>query len=102
MPYYPAPSTTGGASITQVEVDFGPTPISEAIFIISDSNATSSSRIKGSLAYDAPTGKDLDEVEMDNLAIDCGNASTGQFEMHICSEDGSYLHDKFKINYIIT
>lgn len=87
-------------TIKQTEVDFGTTPISEAIFIITDADVTVSSRIIAKVAYEAPTGKDLDEIEMDDLVIHCSNGA-GIFNMYIRSADGSYLSDKFKINYLI-
>lgn len=87
--------------ITQVEVDFGTTPLYEQTFSIANSLAAVGSKIIANIAYDAPTDKDLDEIEMDDLVIKCGNATTGFFDMLIRSVDGSYLADKFKINYII-
>lgn len=93
---------SGATNITQVEVDFGTTPVAEATFTIADANATfTGTKIIATLAYNAPTGKDLDEVEMDDLIIKCGNSTVGFFEMFIRSVDGSYLEGKFKINYII-
>ena len=88
-------------AIKQVEIDFGSLPVVSNIFTITDSDAISGSFITGQLAYDASTGKDLDEITMDSLEISCGNAITGTFQMFIKSTDGSYLHDKFKINYQI-
>ena len=90
-----------GRNVTQVEVDFGSTPLSQKIFTISDSSATTTSYITASVAYDAPTGKDLDELEMDSIVVICGNCTNGTFDMVINTSDGSYLADKFKINYII-
>ena len=92
---------SGATNITQTEVDFGATPVAEATFTITDAAAIIGSKIIATLAYDAPTSKDLDEVEMDDLIIKCGNASAGFFEMFIRSVDGAYLSGKFKINYII-
>jgi hypothetical protein len=96
---------TGGGSawggISQTEVDFGTTPLAEQTFTITDAAATIGSKIMATVAYDAPTGKDLDEIDMDDLVIKCGNATSGFFNMFIKSNDGSYLADKFKINYII-
>jgi hypothetical protein len=89
-----------GGNVTQVEVDFGSTPVDGTAFTITDNTVTSSSFITASLAYDAPTGKDLDEVEMDNLVIRCGTPTAGSFSMFIATADGSYLADKFKINYM--
>jgi hypothetical protein len=96
------PSSGGGASITQTEVDFGSTPLSEKLFTITDAAATTSSKITCSLAYDAPTSKDLDELDMDNIIVRAGNSATGSFSLYVTTADGSYLADKFKINYIIS
>tara|TARA_R110000851_G_scaffold291462_1_gene445802 strand:+ start:550 stop:963 length:414 start_codon:yes stop_codon:yes gene_type:complete len=84
------------------EVDFGELPLYEKEFTVKDTSVISTSNITASLAYEAPTGKDLDEVGMDMLSISCGQASAGTFRMFIKSIDGSYLADKFKINYSIT
>jgi hypothetical protein len=92
---------TATVSITQVEVDFGTTPVAEGQFTVADGNVISSSKIMATLAYDAPTSKDIDEIEMDNLNIRAGSATTGFFVMFITATDGSYLHDKFKINYLV-
>jgi len=84
----------------QTEVDFGSIAISEQIFTILDSDINVDKKIVAELAYDSPTNKDLDETEMDYLNIRC-SAGDGFFKMFITSNDGSYLHDKFKINYTL-
>lgn len=89
-----------GQVITQVEIDFGATPVQQGIFTISHTGAISGTRIIAAIAYDAPTGKDLDELDMDELIIKCGNATANQFTMFVKSADGSSVSDKFKINYI--
>lgn len=86
----------------QIEIDFGSTPIYEQIFTITDIDVIPSSTIIANMAYRAPTGKEIDECEMDELDIKCGPTISGQFSMLIRSKDGSYLHDKFFINYIIS
>ena len=91
-----------GVYTGQTEVDFGSTPVSESVFTIAYTGATSASKIIATLAYDAPTSKDLDELEMDNLIIKAGNAGTDTFQLYITTSDGSLLADKFKINYSIT
>ncbi len=95
-----APPATGNATIKQTEIDFGPTGVSEGIFTIIDGQISPTSNLIAQLAYVAPTNKDLDEVECDNLEIKC-QSSGGGFLMFVNSSDGSYLHDKFKINYLI-
>ena len=97
-------SSSGGSSVsmTQVEVDFGDLPVSSQEFTISDATAVSTSNISAAVAYEAPTGKQLDEVTMDNLQIRCGQPSAGSFKMFIDTAGGSYLAGYFKINYTIT
>lgn len=82
------------------EVDFGTTPVADGTFTITDNTVTSNSIIIASVAYLAPTSKDLDEVEMDDLIVRADQATAGSFSMYIKSADGSYLADKFKINYV--
>lgn len=99
----PGDTIPGGAAtinIKQTEIDFGSVPVSEGTFTIIDTDVLVTSQIIGSLAYEAPTGKDLDELEMDKLVIMCSNGS-GQFDIYVTTTDGSYLADKFKINYLI-
>ena len=86
----------------QAEIDFGALPIYQKEFTITDASVLTTSNITASIAYEAPTGKDLDEIEMDSLDIICGQATNGTFKIIIKSIDGSYLADKFKINYSIT
>lgn len=84
----------------QIEVDFGNIAIPEKSFTIADGDVKSNKKIIAQLAYEAPTGKDLDEIEMDYLNIRC-STQDGLLTMFITSNDGSYLHDKFKINYTL-
>lgn len=91
---------SSGTTIKQIEVDFGTTPVSEGLFTITDVAVTNISNIIASMAYKAATNKDLDECEMDNLIIRCSNG-VGTFDMYIITDDGSYLADKFFINYLI-
>lgn len=88
-----------GASVSQVEIDFGPAPVAEASFTITNASVTPLSNLTGSVAYVAPTGKDLDELEMDELDLKFGPGS-GQFVLYARGRDG-YIADKFKINYLV-
>lgn len=100
----PATAVPGGGSATEVyqtEIDFGATPVQEQSFTISHVGADSTSKIIASVAYDIATGKDLDEMEMDDLIIKCGNPAADSFTMFVRSADGSYLSGTFKVNYII-
>lgn len=92
------PGPPGAMNMTQIEVDFGTTNyVTEAIFTITDAACLITSKVIAVLAFEAPTGKDLDEVEMDSFFIEC-KAEAGQFQMHIYSLEGS-VYGKFKINY---
>jgi hypothetical protein len=86
--------------IKQTEIDFGSMPTTDVIFTIMDSTVKPTSHIIARMAYEVPTGKELDETEMDDLNIIC-KAGSGQFDMFIRSIDNSYLADKFKVNYIV-
>lgn len=87
--------------IKQTEIDFGATPIRELSFTITDADIISTSRIIAILSYEAPTGKDQDELEMDDLSIKC-SPGTGDFTMYVRALDDALVHDKFKINYMIS
>jgi hypothetical protein len=87
------------SAVTETEIDFGSTPVSEASFTITDSAITSSAmRVMATVSYSAPTGKDQDELEMDDLQLRAV-AGSGNFVLYVRAADGSYLADKFKINY---
>lgn len=83
----------------QVEIDFGALPVSEASFTIIDSDVSPSSQITGNVAYEAPTGKELDELTMDAIDLKFG-VGVGQFVVYAVGMNG-YIHDKFKINYTV-
>ena len=85
----------------KTEIDFGALPVSDKIFTITDANVSAASNITAAMAYDAATGKDLDETEMDALSVICGQAAAGSFKMFVKSVNGGSLADKFIINYQI-
>lgn len=98
MPYFP-PATSGSTNIKQTEIDFGTTPVAEASFTITDADVSATSQITGSVSYEAPTDKELDELDMDGLDLKFG-PGVGQFTIYARGTDG-FVHDKFKINYLI-
>ena len=89
----------GSANVKQTEVDFGAMPVPEATFIVADVDVTPSSNIIGSVAFEAPTGKDLDELEMDSLDLKFAPGS-GQLTINARGLDG-LVADKFKIKYLV-
>lgn len=83
----------------QVEIDFGSLPVEQADFVIADAGVNLASVISGSVAYEAPTGKDLDELEMDDLQLRFG-AGSGQFTINARGNAG-YVEGTFKINVVL-
>lgn len=89
----------GGSSVSQTEIDFGSLPVAEASFTVVDASVTPTSRIVGHVSYEAPTGKDLDEIEMDVLDLSFGPGN-GQLTLYAKGTQG-YVADKFKVNYVV-
>jgi hypothetical protein len=86
--------------VKQVEINFGDTNyITQNEFNIVDSSIVATDKISAEIAYVAPTGKDLDELEMDSFIFICG-AYEGGFKMLATALDGS-VYGTFKINYSI-
>lgn len=86
-------------NIKQTEVDFGTTPVSEASFVITDADVAPTSQLIGFVAYEAPTGKDLDELDMDTLDLKFAPGS-GQATLYATCLTG-YIAGNFKVNYLI-
>jgi hypothetical protein len=91
-------TASGAFTVTETEIDFGTTPVSEASFTVTVVGMTTAHKILTSVSYATPTGKDQDELEMDDLQLRAV-AGTGDFALYVRAADGSYLADKFKINY---
>lgn len=89
----------GDVHIKQAEIDFGALPVAEMSFLITDPDVEVTSNLQGEVAYVAPTGKDLDEMEMDGLELKFAPGS-GQFTLYARGRDG-YVADKFKVNYLV-
>jgi hypothetical protein len=95
MSYFPiAPSYTQSKL---VEIDFGALGLMDKTFTISDPNVTANSKMTGAIAYVAPTGKDLDELEFDNFDI-MFTPGAGTFNMVVRALDG-LVAGTFKIYY---
>ena len=88
-----------GGDLKQTEIDFGVTPVAELEFTIVDADVSPTSQLMGGVAYEAPTGKDLDELEMDQLDLKFA-PDTGQFKLYVTGLTG-YVAGTFKINYLI-
>lgn len=88
------------AVAAQTEIDFGATPVAFGEFTVTDATVTAGSIIVGSMAYQAPTGKDLDELEFDTLILQF-QPGAGQLVIRAHAADGGLVADKFKVNYIV-
>lgn len=85
----------------QTEIDFGEELyINQKEFTIFNDKVKSGSIILASVAYDAPTGKSLDELEMDVIEVKAGSSTEGSFKIIVTGTEGS-LRNKFKINYTV-
>lgn len=82
---------------TVVELDFGAIPIKWKKFSVTDSNIVSTDIVDCKLAYLQPTGKSLDEVEMDSFYIIC-KPKAGSIDFLIKSLEG-HVKGKFKFRY---
>lgn len=83
----------------QIEIDFGNTPYTNyKIFTITDSDIKPGDIIIANIAYEAPTNKSLDELEMDAIQTIAGGSSEGSFQLLVKGLEGS-LHNTFKVNY---
>jgi hypothetical protein len=89
----------GSATITQVELDLGTTPVAEATVNTVDAAVTTATKIIFALSGIAPTGKDEDELEMDDLMI-VPHPRAGSIDWFVRGNDG-YIADKFKLEYAI-
>lgn len=90
---------TASVSITQVEIDIGATPVASATLTIADATVSASSKLMGQIAYVAPTGKDLDELEMDDIQLLLAPGNK-EVDIFIRGLEG-YIADKFVINYVV-
>ncbi len=86
-----------GVSITEVEIDFGSSPMWSKSFTIIDGNVSPSSKLVATQSGSAATGRDADENEMDALILNCKPGS-GQFTMNAFAFPGP-VSGKYKINY---
>lgn len=85
----------------QVEIDFEEELYKDyKIFTIPDSDIQTGDIIIANIAYDAPTFKDLDEIEMDPIICTAGTSVEGSFQLIFRGLQGS-LRNKFKVNYTI-
>jgi hypothetical protein len=87
--------------VKQVEVDWGDNPLVETVktFAIADAGISALNRISAWLAYEAATGRDLDENELDTFVL-ATVAGAGFFTLSMHSLLGP-AHGLYKVNYQI-
>jgi len=93
------PVPPSAVNVKQTEVDFGDDKMTEKSFTITDADVSPTSQIVGNVAYEAPTDKDLDEVDMDPFELKFQPAS-GSFALFMKALEGS-VYGKFKVNYLV-
>lgn len=85
--------------VNQAEIDFGSYPVESGEFTVIDTQILPSSHITGTVAYEAPTGKDLDELDMDSIDLKFAPGN-GTLLIKARGLEG-YLHGAFKVNYMV-
>ena len=86
-------------AVIQVEVDFGIIPTRYKVFTITDVNVLLSSNLIFSQSGKAPTGKSIDENEMD-MFVFSATPKSGSFSLIATALNGPVV-GKFKLNYVI-
>jgi hypothetical protein len=94
---------TAAVGISQTTVDFGPSPVMEMLFTVADAAVTSTSKIRAWIASVAPTGKDLDEVQLEPLVVWANPSTTGTgfIDFLVRTLDGSTVSDQFVVQYLV-
>jgi hypothetical protein len=85
--------------VRQVLIDFGATPITYGEFTFTDGRVNSNSNLMGNIAYVAPPGRDLDEVEMEPFSISF-QPGGGQFIVLVQAIEGPVV-GQYYLNYYV-
>ena len=97
----PTFQTSVAPFMSTTEINFGTTPVNQRTFTITDALVSATDYINAQVAYVAPTGKQLDELEFDSFDFKCV-AGAGQFTLYARTIDMGYVAGNFKINYIVS
>lgn len=84
---------------TQVEIDVGTTPVPDFDAVVTDAAASTGSKVFATVSWDAPTGKDADDVSMDTYVVNA-DAGAGSITFRIAAHEG-WLEGTYKIDYLI-
>ena len=85
---------------TEVELDFGSTPVDSMIFEIADPRVTVTSKITIVQSGATPTGRTAGESELDPIAASARASGAGTFTVYCASLMGRVV-GKYKFNYQI-
>ena len=86
--------------VTEVEIDFGTTPVTSKVFAITDARAVTTHKIVAAQSYAAPTGKTAADNEWDALVLAAYVAVDGTISLVAHAITGPVV-GKFKINYLL-
>jgi hypothetical protein len=89
----------GGASWTEVEIDFGSVPQYSKSFTIVDASVAASSLIMAVQSGTAATSRSADENGMDGLVCNA-TAGTGQFTLNVFAVPGP-VAGKYRVSYVV-
>lgn len=93
---------SSSVTIKQTEIDFGADAVDGATFIVADADVQAGSKIIGSVAYAAPTGKDISELDGEGLDVKLGVHSAGNLWIRARGQQsGQRCYGKWKINYLV-
>lgn len=87
-------------SFKEVEIDLGATPVRDALVNTVDAAVTTGSIIMFNLSGKAPTGKDTDDVWMDNIVLQA-EPKAGSIDWRIRDSADEHIAGAFKINYVV-
>lgn len=85
----------------QVEIDFGAVAVSEKVFTITDPLSVAGVRGQAWQSFDAATGKQADENEMDSIRLIAGQCAAGSFQLYANVVQGFFVQGVYKINYLL-
>jgi hypothetical protein len=88
----------GSASITEVEIDFGSTPVKTKVFAITDAAVAATDKVIAFQSGKAATGRVTDENEMDAIIFNT-NPLAGSFTLRAQVLTGT-VSGKYKVNYM--
>lgn len=89
----------GPATITEVEVDVGASPVYTASISVTDATVSGTSKVLITQSGRAATGRQADENEMDGLIANATPAA-GSFTAQIIAKPGP-ITGKFKLLYMV-